>query len=130
MHSNMSCFLITERCFSGLTTRLPTTTTSNPITNTEITLSTAKPDKTSSPQSPTMHPMRGCKGQTCPSDGSFPGPEPCSPDFCTCSHGVAHPMVCHQGLVFNQAHGVCDWPWATDDCYSTSTTTATFNLWI
>ena len=64
----------------------------------------------------TVHSMTGCKEQTCDSDGLFPGPELCSPDFCHCSWGVPEPKICEEGLVFNPSIGVCDWPWDNPDC--------------
>ena len=78
------------------------------------------PEATTASGRSTVHPMTGCSNQTCTSDGLFPGPELCSPDFCQCSWGVPQPQICQEGLVFNPRVGVCDWPWDNPDCSSSS----------
>ena len=90
------------------------TTTTPEMSSTDTT--TRAPETSTTSEASTLHPMAGCRDQTCPSDGLFPGPELCSPDFCHCSWGVPHPKVCRQGLVFNPSVGVCDWQWNTEDC--------------
>ena len=109
-----------------------TTTPTTPPSTTEDPTTTYPPTTTLQPTTPgtnttpttsdrsTVHPMTGCKDQTCASDGLFPGPEICSPDFCQCSWGVPHPKICQEGLVFNPSTGVCDWPWNNQDCTSTN----------
>jgi len=112
------------------TTTVPTTTTTTTTTNATTTATTSEPTTakptthetsttpgtaTTSERS-TVHSMTGCKDQTCDSDGLFPGPELCSPDFCHCSWGVPEPKICEEGLVFNPRIGVCDWPWDNPDC--------------
>ena len=103
-------------------TTTSTTTTATPPTEDPTTtdLPTSTPGPTNTSEGSTVHSMTGCKDQTCDSDGIFPGPELCSPDFCQCSWGVPEPNICQEGLVFNPSIGVCDWPWNNEDCSSTS----------
>merc|ERR1719341_3165666 len=96
----------------------PAPTTPTTTSTTTTTTTTRGPTNTS--EGSTVHPMTGCKDQTCDSDGIFPGPELCSPNFCQCSWGVPEPNICQEGLVFNPSIGVCDWPWNNEDCSSTS----------
>jgi hypothetical protein len=95
-----------------------TATTTTPTDRTTIPKTSAS-EVTTTPQ-PTTPELTGCKDQTCISDGLFPGPELCSPDFCQCSWGVPQPQICQEGLVFNPSVGVCDWPWNNQDCTSTN----------
>merc|ERR1711971_1271794 len=105
---------ITTTTTATTPTENPTTTeTTTPVTNTT-------PEATTPSERSTVHPMTGCKDQTCATDGIFPGPVLCSPDFCHCSWGVPEPHICQEGLVFNPSIGVCDWPWNNEDCSSTS----------
>merc|ERR1712198_803356 len=98
------------------TTTVPTTTTTTTTTTNATTTATTSEPTTAKPTTPetsttpgtattsersTVHSMTGCKDQTCDSDGLFPGPELCSPDFCHCSWGVPEPKICEEGLVFN-----------------------------
>merc|ERR1711971_941736 len=101
-------------------TENPTTTdhsTTTPQTTTPVTNTTPEAGTTS--EGSTIHPMTGCKDQTCATDGIFPGPVLCSPDFCHCSWGFPEPHICQEGLVFNPSIGVCDWPWNNEDCSTT-----------
>merc|ERR1712228_614724 len=105
-----------EMSSTDTTTRAPTTTETTTAPETTTTQEPTTSRKTTTSEASTLHPLTGCRDQTCPYDGLFPGPEPCSPDFCHCSWGVPHPKICKQGLVFNNSVGVCDWPWNTEDC--------------
>merc|ERR1712013_92771 len=77
-------------------------------------------------------PEERCQAIDCHEDGYFPEGK-CEDIFCQCVGGVGHVQHCQDGLFFNPAISVCDWPWnnpgcsgdTTDPTPATTTTTTT-----
>merc|ERR1711936_50111 len=65
-------------------------------------------------------PEEKCQAIDCHEDGYFPEGK-CEDIFCQCIGGVGHVQHCHDGLFFNPAISVCDWPWNNPGCNGDST---------
>merc|ERR1712123_158046 len=72
-------------------------------------------------------PEEKCQAIQCHEDGYFPEGT-CEDLFCQCIGGVGHLQHCHDGLFFNPAISVCDWPWNNPGCSDTTDTTPDTNL--
>merc|ERR1712142_232486 len=65
-------------------------------------------------------PEERCQAIQCHEDGYFPEGK-CEDIFCQCIGGVGHVQHCHDGLFFNPAISVCDWPWNNPGCSGDAT---------
>jgi len=68
---------------------------------------------------PTTPPAEFCQSADCAEDGYFAEGD-CEPDFCQCIGGAGHLLHCQDGLFFNDATHVCDWPWNNPGCFATT----------